>query len=63
MAELTADLAQRFAGDPGLTTMLNQFCELADRYHDSDAYEPLPFVDACKLAYEKVLSDRERGAA
>lgn len=60
MAELTADLARRFRGDPTLPMLLDQLCELADQFVAEDG---LPLRDAAKLAFERVLADQKRGAA
>ena len=60
MAELTSDLAGRFRGDPNLSIMLDQLCELADQFVAEDG---LPVKDAAKLAFERVLADQKRGAA
>ncbi len=60
MAELTADLARRFRGDPTLPMIFDQFCELGDQFVAEDR---LPLKDAAKLAFERVLRDQKRGAA
>lgn len=60
MGAITADLARRFPDDPDLSGMLDQFCEWTDLFHDQDGH---PLELAAQMAYQKVLADRQRGAA
>ena len=60
MGALTADLARRFPDDPDLSTMLDQLCEWTDLFRDQDGH---PLELAAQMAYQKVLADRQRGAA
>ena len=62
MGRMMTALSERFPDDPELPAMLDQLCELTDLLHEQDEH---PIELAARMAFEKVIEDRERerGAA
>lgn len=58
--DLKAELTRKFQGDPELPEMLVQFGEWTEFFVDESM---VPLKDAAKFAHERVLRDKERGAA
>ena len=58
--DLKAELTRKFQGDPELPGMLIQFGEWTEFFVDESM---VPLKDAARFAHERVLRDKNRGAA